>query len=107
MTIKLFFADKIMAREYVDSDLEFKKVHALKLSTPPFTLDVFMFSSFGSKLFSQWWSDWKKHLLNRLANHYCQLLDVDFTGFDAHEEPPMIDRSANRLSMIHTLPRLS
>lgn len=77
--IKLFFADKIMAREFVGIELKFNRIHALESTYPPFTLDTFVIGAFCSKLYIQWWSAWKKHPLGWSANHYCHLLDANFS----------------------------
>lgn len=82
LPIKLFFSDKMRAREHVSSGLEFDRVHALESVVRPYTLDTFVYGSFSSKLFSQWWAYWKKHLLYRSSKTYCQLLDPDYIEYD-------------------------
>lgn len=45
MPIHLYFSDKIMAREYVKTSLEFDQVHSLEHNVAPFSLEAISFIS--------------------------------------------------------------
>lgn len=77
MPIHLYFSNNIMAREYVNSALEFERVHSLERNVDPIALETIVAGSFCSKLYIQWWIGWKKHLISRSANYYCLLLNPD------------------------------
>jgi len=77
LPIKLYFVDKLKAREHISSALDIDRVKILASVLPPATINTWTYDIFSSKLFSAWWTEWKKHLFFQASTFYYLLLDVD------------------------------
>ena len=77
LPIGLYFIDKIKARQPIGSALEFDRIMHLGEDLPLGTCsDIFLTPS-SSRLFTQWWSEWKKHLFWANPTRYASVPDSE------------------------------
>ena len=59
LPIKLYFADKVRAREVLESAVQYNKFTSLTADLPPIEITSWCSAIFRSNSFIQWWSEWK------------------------------------------------
>ena len=78
LPIGLYFIDKLRAMESLNAALEFDRVRILATDFPSITLIELLYDTFSSRLFCQWWSEWKKHLFYQASTYFSQKFDADY-----------------------------
>ena len=77
LPIGLYFINKIRARQPIEGALAFDRVMRLGEDLPLGTCpDIFLTPS-SSRLFTQWWGEWKKHLFWANPARYTTVADSD------------------------------
>jgi hypothetical protein len=68
----------VKPRETINNRLEYDRLKNLVLDVETIDLEGWITSSFTTKPFKQWWSEWNLHLFCASGKTYCQQLDPDF-----------------------------
>uniref|UniRef100_A0A0A9DMG9 DUF1409 domain-containing protein n=1 Tax=Arundo donax TaxID=35708 RepID=A0A0A9DMG9_ARUDO len=91
LPVGLFFIDKLKARQPISSGLEYNWILRLAEDLPLGDHGDIILSYSCSKLFVQWWRDWKKHIFWASPSRYLALSDSEDEGPD--RDPPTISSS--------------
>jgi hypothetical protein len=71
LPIRPFFVDLVKPREVINSGLEYDRLKNLMPDTETIDLEGWTISSFTTKPFRQWWSEWSLHLFCASAKTCC------------------------------------